>query len=561
MHMSVVFMKKLEQEPATYEQGFTALTGGINKHVQAWILDQLPPKSNVLEFGPGPGTLAILMGERGHVVMGIEKNIAMLEQARESRDKIPDISVKFELGDVVGFEPKKSEQDIVMSTFMLSELRPFEQQIYLRKAWLALKPGGKLLIADEFIPRGPWKAGFMVKRWWYKRKAKKLRTGLTHPLEWFSRYPAAIGFKPVGGQSWSHGAIKAMAFEKVVQDGKNEPGYYRPPPRAFTGVTARLRAWRCLLTGQMDHVSIEPGIYPSGTPGPNAPVLVTANYEYTYIRVMRDLHRGKVDAWVLVLDSDGINVWCGARGDHFGNKQLVEAVDATAIASVTSSRVLILPQLAAGGVEAPKLPRNTERFPFTVKYGPVWSKDLPAYLQDRPGRKPDKWKEAKFTIGHRMQVGFTHFTFQARSIFLLPTIALIVAGVVSFPAWTGAGGLLTFTGELWISLVVINLLLLGIAYPITRFTRKFIMKGVFVGVLNALVLGAVTWLLQVAPSILAWNTAFHFWLGYFTTMSFSGFTMDTSPREIAGEYVRFQVLNVVFLVLGITLTIVGLLVN
>jgi SAM-dependent methyltransferase len=84
-------------------EGFTALTGGINKHVQAWILDHLPPKSNVLEFGPGPGTLAILMGERGHVVMGIEKNIAMLEQARESRDKIPDISVKFELGDVAGF--------------------------------------------------------------------------------------------------------------------------------------------------------------------------------------------------------------------------------------------------------------------------------------------------------------------------------------------------------------------------------------------------------------------------------------------------------------------------
>jgi len=559
--MSVIFMKKLEQEPVTYEQGFTALTGGINKRVHDWVLGQLRTASNVLEIGPGPGTLSILMGQQGHVVTAVERNLGMLKQARASRDKMNDLPVTFEWGDITVYGPKINEYDAVVSTFMLSELRPLEQQVFLRKAWLALKPGGKLLIADEFVPRGIWKAGFALRRWWYMRKARRLRTGITHPLEWFARYPAAVGFKATGERSWVHGAIKAMAFEKVVNDDASGPGYYCPQARLFTGARARLRAWRCLLTGQADHVPIEPGIYTSGNPGPGAPVLVTANYEYTYFRVMRDLRRGGVDAWVLVVDSDGINVWCGARGSHFGNQQLLEAVEATGIAFMTTTRVLILPQLAAGGMEAPNLPKNTEKFPFTVKYGPVWSKDLPAYLKSRPARKPEEWKTARFTIGHRMQAGLTHFTFQARKVFLLPTIALVLAGAALLPTWAGAGGILTFTGELWASLFAINFLLLGVAYPITRFTRCFIQKGLVVGALNATIIGVATWLVNLPTTTFTWNLPFQFWLGFFTTMSFSGFTMDTSPREIAGEFVRFQALNVVFLALGITLSTVGMLVT
>jgi hypothetical protein len=114
---------------------------------------------------------------------------------------------------------------------------------------------------------------------------------------------------------------------------------------------------------------------------------------------------------------------------------------------------------------------------------------------------------------------------------------------------------------LWASLFTINFLLLGVAYPITRFTRCFIQKGLVVGALNAAIVGVGMWLLNFPTATFTWNLPFQFWLGFFTTMSFSGFTMDTSPREIAGEFVRFQVLNVAFLALGIALSIVGLLVT
>jgi ubiquinone/menaquinone biosynthesis C-methylase UbiE len=556
--MAVVFMKKLEQEPATYEQGFTSLTGGINVKVQDWIVDCLVPTSNVLEIGPGPGTLSIKMAGAGHAVTAIEKNKAMLKQARKNREAMSDaMQLNFQWGEVMTMDVKNNLHDAVVSTFMMSELRSFEQQVFLRKAWRALKTGGKLLIADEFVPRGVWKVGFNARRWLYKRKTRRLASGLTHPLTWFVKYPVPIGFKLVSHLSWQHGAIQAFEYEKIAVEGQEDPGFYRPPPRQFKGIRAMARVARCLLGGQVDHVSIEPGIYASGQAGPGSPILVTANYEYTYIKLMNDLARRNIDAWVLCVDSRGINVWCAARGGDFGNKQLVEAVQATGIENVTSNKVLVLPQLSAGGVEAPKLPRNSTSFPFTVKFGPVWSKDLPDYLASKPARKPESMKLARFTLQHRLVAGLTHFAFSARKIFLLPTVLLIAAGLGLLSFWGGSVDILRFTLELWVSLLITNFILLGIAYPITRFTRNFIGKGLVMGVLNALLVGIVMMLAFSPAFILSWNTAFDFWVGFFSTMSFSGYTMDTSPREIDSQYVRFQVLNIAFLVLGAGLSVIG----
>ena len=56
--------------------------------------------------------------------------------------------------------------------------------------------------------------------------------------------------------------------------------------------------------------SIAPGLYAIGNPTGKSPVLVTANYKMTFDIVRRDM-RGH-DAWLLVLDTLGINVWCAA---------------------------------------------------------------------------------------------------------------------------------------------------------------------------------------------------------------------------------------------------------
>ncbi|MBT8342479.1 MAG: hypothetical protein KJP07_20945, partial [Desulfatitalea sp.] len=69
---------------------------------------------------------------------------------------------------------------------------------------------------------------------------------------------------------------------------------------------------------------VAPGIYAVGSPGADAPVLVTANYKLTFDHVRQQL--AGLDGWLLVLDTRGINVWCAAGKGTFGTAELVRRI-------------------------------------------------------------------------------------------------------------------------------------------------------------------------------------------------------------------------------------------
>ena len=75
-----------------------------------------------------------------------------------------------------------------------------------------------------------------------------------------------------------------------------------------------------------DRYTVEPGLYAMGDPGPDSPVLATANYKLTFDHLRRAI-RGR-DAWILVLDTKGINVWCAAGKGNVRHKR-VGAPDTT----------------------------------------------------------------------------------------------------------------------------------------------------------------------------------------------------------------------------------------
>jgi len=54
-------MRKLEQEPDTYDEKFTALTKGVNIKVKDWIIEQIGTSNSILEVGCGTGALAANM--------------------------------------------------------------------------------------------------------------------------------------------------------------------------------------------------------------------------------------------------------------------------------------------------------------------------------------------------------------------------------------------------------------------------------------------------------------------------------------------------------------------
>jgi hypothetical protein len=146
------------------------------------------------------------------------------------------------------------------------------------------------------------------------------------------------------------------------------------------------------------HYSVLPGLYAVGSPGADAIVFVTANYKMSFDALRSSL--GGLDAWILVLDTKGINVWCAAGKGTFGTAELVSRVAKVKLSSLVTHRVLILPQLGASGVSAPEVARRTG---FRIEWGPVRAKDIQAYLA-AGRRKSEAMREVTFTLRDRMVI-------------------------------------------------------------------------------------------------------------------------------------------------------------
>jgi CO dehydrogenase/acetyl-CoA synthase delta subunit len=140
---------------------------------------------------------------------------------------------------------------------------------------------------------------------------------------------------------------------------------------------------------------VEPGLYALGNPTPDSPVFVTANYTLSF-DALRSSLPGR-DAYILVLDTQGINVWCAAGKGTFGTDDLVGRIEATALRDIVHHRTLTLPQLGAPGVAGHEVKKRTG---FKVEYGPVRAADLPEYLTT--GEATPDMRRVRFTLRDRL---------------------------------------------------------------------------------------------------------------------------------------------------------------
>ena len=70
--------------------------------------------------------------------------------------------------------------------------------------------------------------------------------------------------------------------------------------------------------------AVTPGLYAVGDPTKDSDVFVTANYKLTFDILRREL-KG-MNAWILVLDTKSINVWCAAGKGTFGTDELIKRI-------------------------------------------------------------------------------------------------------------------------------------------------------------------------------------------------------------------------------------------
>lgn len=177
------------------------------------------------------------------------------------------------------------------------------------------------------------------------------------------------------------------------------------------------------------------GLRKVGTPDRQSPVLVTCNFHTTVARLTRHLERRGVDAWLLVADSKGVNVWCAAGADEMSTDAVVSAIKTSELAERVAHRTLILPPLGAPGIDAAEVAARTG---WKTRWGPVRYHDLPAYLAAGQ-RRTEPMKRATYRWTERLDTalgslfpfylaGALGFALLGRA--LLPTFLIVGALVL-----------------------------------------------------------------------------------------------------------------------------------
>lgn len=200
-----------------------------------------------------------------------------------------------------------------------------------------------------------------------------------------------------------------------------------------------LGAWKVRWGINRMKYKINPGIYAVGNPDDNSPVLVTANYKLTFDMLRKEL--SGLSAWILVLDTKGVNVWCAAGKGTFGTNELIARITKTKLLKIVSHRVVILPQLGAPGVSAHEVSKHTG---FKVIYGPVRARDIKGFISS--GLKADEeMRTVRFNLYNRLVLTPIEIVSTYKTslmvfgvLFLLNVIGLGPFGLVDFYAFIGA---------------------------------------------------------------------------------------------------------------------------
>jgi len=268
-----------------------------------------------------------------------------------------------------------------------------------------------------------------------------------------------------------------------------------PVVRSRLSPADRLGSLRMRLDiGRMDY-SVLPGLYAVGDPGRDSDVFVSANYKMSFDALRTSLDG--LDAWILVLDTKGVNVWCAAGKGSFGTDELVSRIASTKLALMVGHRRLVLPQLGASGVSGFEV---TKRSGFHVEWGPVRAADIKAWLA--AGRKKDAaMREVRFGLRDRLAVAPVELV---HGWPILPA-ALALAALYALPA-----------GASWLPRALPMFLALAGVWPVGTLafpvllpwlpSRSFAVKGAFLGLLWGLgagILGGLPALGQVAAVLVA----------------------------------------------------------
>lgn len=331
--------------------------------------------------------------------------------------------------------------------------------------------------------------------------------------------------------------------------------FVRTPPAPVSSVTAkwtwadRWGAVKSRISAFRMQYRINPGLYAVGNPGKTSDVFVSANYKLSFDHLRRALQGRK--AWILVLDTKGINVWCAAGKGTFGTEELIRRIRAVGLDKVVEHRRVIVPQLGAVGVAAHVVKKETG---FRVAFGPVAAKDIPVYI-DAGYRATREMRKIRFSVMDRLVLtpmelnpAMKKFPYFLVGVFLL--FGLQREGVLFRPAWSGG-----------ISFVILGLVSVLAGTVLTPILLPYLPTPSFgiKGWVTGLIATVATFFVEGLPvqSILLFLTALILFpaASSYLALNFTGSTPYTGMSGVEKELKRALPLYLAALVLSALLLI------
>jgi acetyl-CoA decarbonylase/synthase complex subunit gamma len=133
-----------------------------------------------------------------------------------------------------------------------------------------------------------------------------------------------------------------------------------------------------IYTDPRKPVAVEPGLKVFGTPDEKSPVFFTTNFALTYYTVASDIESSKMNAYVVVVDTEGSAVDSGVAGRKLTADKVAEALKASGLESKVKHKTIIIPGKASrisGEIE--------EASGWKVRVGPRDSSEIPKYIIDK----------------------------------------------------------------------------------------------------------------------------------------------------------------------------------
>ena len=286
-----------------------------------------------------------------------------------------------------------------------------------------------------------------------------------------------------------------------------------------------------------NNYKVTPGLYCVGKPAETTPVLVTSNYKLTFDALRREL--AGLDAWILVIDTRGINVWCAAGKGTFSAEEVAFQVQRAQLDKLVSHRELILPQLSANGVAAREVRRLCG---FKARFGPILAAHLPEFL--RTGQAGETMRTVTFTLRERAVLVPLELCIVGKPLLIAGLLFFVLSGIspefFSFSAAGSRGATLLLAT---LTAIVAGAALTPLLLPWIPF-RQFWLKGAILGGITAVLFTA-----GITDAGVVEKAALFLWISgcaSFLAMNFTGSTPFTSLSGVAKEMRRglpFQIVS------------------